>query len=393
MKIAILSTSLTQGGAAIVTERLARALEALGHEVKTFTLPGKREHKASFLAERLEVFACNGLNRKDLFKASTGSFGMKAPVDAVIDWRPDIAVLTWVNHGFMSLRQVSRLGSEGIPLVWVMHDMWNMTGICHYSMNCMRFILECGRCQLIRKRLQRLGDLSHRVWLRKEELYNQTPGITFVAVSRWLAEMAEKSSLLRHRDYRVIPNVFPLEKYTTGPKEKGLIILGAARLDNPIKGLDLAIDALNRLDPESGAHVAFFGDLRDPHAFDNLRLPYEYLGPLNPDEVAALCARAEVMLSTARYENLPTTLIEGQAAGCVPVSFLRGGQADIIDHGETGWLSPFDDTADIARGLQWALNANIPADKLRRSVEEKFSAATVGKAYEQLFLEILAKNH
>ncbi|MDE7336084.1 MAG: glycosyl transferase, partial [Muribaculaceae bacterium] len=68
MKIAILSTSLTTGGAAIVTERLGRALENIGHEVKFFTLPGRRARKLPFLAERLEVFAGNGFNRKDLFK-------------------------------------------------------------------------------------------------------------------------------------------------------------------------------------------------------------------------------------------------------------------------------------------------------------------------------------
>ncbi len=72
MKIAILSTSLTTGGAAIVTERLGRALESLGHEVKFFILPGKRERKPSFLAERLEVFIGNGFNKKDLFTAWTG---------------------------------------------------------------------------------------------------------------------------------------------------------------------------------------------------------------------------------------------------------------------------------------------------------------------------------
>lgn len=393
MRIAILSTSLTTGGAAIVTERLARALEMLGHEVKTFILPGKRERKPSFIAERLEVFIGNGLNRKDLFKASTGSFGMNTPLNAVIGWKPDIAVLTWVNHGFLSLRQVRRIGRAGIPMVWVMHDMWNLTGICHYSMDCMRFREECGCCPLVAVPLRRPGDLSHRVWRRKRKIYEQTPGITFVAVSRWLAELAAESSLLGKRDCRVIPNVFPLEKYSTGPKEKGLIILGAARLDTPIKGLDLAIEALNKVDPKSGAHVAFFGALRDPQALDSLKLPYVHLGELNPDEVAALCARAEVMLSTARYENLPTTLIEGQAAGCVPVSFLRGGQADIIDHGSTGWLAPFGDTGAIARGIEWALNADIQPEKLRRSVEEKFSAANVGRAYEQLFLEILAKNH
>ena len=75
MKIAILSTSDTIGGAAIVTASLADALSQRGHEVEFITLRGKRERKPSFLAERLGILLRNGFRRDSLFKVSIADFG------------------------------------------------------------------------------------------------------------------------------------------------------------------------------------------------------------------------------------------------------------------------------------------------------------------------------
>lgn len=391
MRIAVLSTSYSVGGAAIVTQHLVDGLRAIGQEVKPFSLEGKRERKPSFLKERLEIFIGNGLNRQNLFKVSTASFGDVGIVNDVLAWKPDVIVLAWINQGMLSLKDIRRLGESGIPMVWVMHDMWNMTGICHYSLGCNRFEAECGQCPMISRPMRGAHDLSHRVWRRKGEMYSHLPGLTFVAVSRWLAEQAAKSSLLAERTCTVIPNVFPLENYRIGKKEPGLIIFGAARLDNPIKGLDLAVDALNRLNPDSGAHVAFFGDIRNTEALQRLRLPYKLMGPLSTAKVADLCSRAQVMLSTAHYETLGMTLIEGQASGAVPVSFNRGGQVDIIEHQQTGWLAPFGDTESIARGIEWALSGSVNPTELRESVERKFSAETIARAYVDLFRGVIGE--
>lgn len=388
MRIAVLSTSFSRGGAAIVTGRLVDALRRIGHEVATFELEGKRERRPSFLMERLEIYSANGFNRKDLFKVSTASFGRRGIVGELLQWKPDVAVFGWVNHGLLSLRQIKEIGRAGIPIVWIMHDMWNMTGICHHALGCVRFEGECGLCPLIAGPLRGSHDLSHKVWRRKNETYDEVKNLTFVAVSHWLAELAANSSLLGKRDCRVIPNVFPVENYRLAEKEKGLIIFGAARLDDPIKGLEYAIDALNMVDPESGAHVAFFGDIRNPEALERLRLPFELLGPLSGREVADLCSRAQVILSTSLYETLPTTLIEGQASGAVPVSFDRGGQADIIEHMKTGWLAPFGNTESIARGIEWGLGGGADPKELRASVARKFSADVVAGAYVELFREV-----
>ena len=66
-------------------------------------------------------------------------------------------------------------------------------------------------------------------------------------------------------------------------------------------------------------------------------------------------------MSTARYETLPTTLIEGQAAGCTPVAFDSSGQCDIISNAKEGILVPSFDTAAFAEALNRALDTPLEA--------------------------------
>lgn len=394
MKIAILTTSARIGGAAIVTARMADALAAAGHTVRLFTMDGgvRRELRPSFLSERAGIFLRNGLSRDNLFKMDMADFGLPGIVGRVRRFAPDIIVLGWVNQGFLSLGQIRRLASVSrAPLVWIMHDMWNFTGLCHHSLGCMNFTGRCGDCPLLLPAVRRRSDLSHTGWKRKNRLYSDIP-VHFVAVSHWLRRLAARSTLLRDCDVSVIPNVFPLGQFAITEKEPGLIVMGAERLDDPIKGLHHAVAALNRLaasDPV--AHVVFFGSIRDTSLLQSLRMPWTLTGPLDREGVAALLGRARAILSTSLYETLPTTLIEGQACGAVPVTFDRGGQADIVDHMRSGFLAPFGDEEAIARGLSWALSGRVDPASLRREVEKKFSAGSVARRYDELFESLLLR--
>ncbi|MDE6261956.1 MAG: glycosyltransferase [Muribaculaceae bacterium] len=385
MKIALVTTSVQLGGAAIASGRLAEALRARGEQVEVFSLDGKRrERTLPFIAERAKIFLANGLNRNNLFKVSTASDGQRGLVDHIKAYGPDIIVLGWINQGMLSLNQIQQLGEGGTPIVWMMHDMWNLTGICHHSLGCMHFVGECGRCPMLSKSVRGENDLSHKVWLRKRRLY-QSVKIQFVSVSNWLAELSQRSKLLEQNPPVVIPNVFPMDDFFIGEKERGLIVFGAARLDDPIKGLHHGVNALNRLSDIAEAHVVFFGELRNPGALSGLKIPYDYAGSLEQAEVARLMSRAEVILSSSLYETLPTTLIEGQASGAMPVSFDRGGQRDIIEHHRTGYLAPFGDEEALARGIRWALESDISPENLRAEVDRKFSAGAVAKRMIELF--------
>ena len=397
MKITIVNLSL----------RLMEALRAAGHDAVMLVAHKYTDHphvhaiearyrlKACFAAEHLQILAGNGLRRRDMFKVSTAAFGLPLSRHPLVRGA-DAVMLNWVNQGMLSLDEIARIAAER-PTVWTMHDMWCLTGVCHHAVTCTRSpgTPGCGggpELSSIRSR-----DLSRSTWSRKVEAYRRRH-IHFVAVSRWLRLMASESSLMRGQRVDVIPNAFPVDSFHIEPRRsraelglpegKKLIIMSAARLDTPVKGLDLAIDALNRLD-RSNAAVLLVGALRNPHALDGLHFPHIAYGAVSePALLRELYAHSTVLMSTARYETLPTTLIEGQAAGCTPVAFDSSGQCDIISNAEEGILVPSFDTAAFAEALNRALDTPLEPHALRASVERRYSDGKVAAEYIALLNRI-----
>ena len=416
MKVTLLCNSDLLGGAAVVTYRLMQALRHAGVDARMLVFSrlsgdpniqvvGTRFSRgAAFLAERFRIYAANGLSYDSLFKVSIANTGHNLAKHPWIK-DADVVVLNYINQGMLSLKGIRAIGRIGKPIVWTMHDMWCATGICHHAYECTNFTAACGECPLLGS--DSPNDLSHKTWLRKKALYDSTD-ITFVAVSRWLARKCAASSLLRGRHVAVIPNAFPVDSFDTSISgeypalpidfSKKLILMGAARLDDPVKGLDYAVEALNHLfdnHPEVAKEstAVFFGSLRDPHALDSLRFPYVWLGRINDRSLLRkLYAAGTVVLSTSLYETLTGTLIEGQAAGCLPVTFGRGGQTDIVTHMADGYIADYRSSIDIAAGIRWALARNVNRTALHESVRTRFAATAVAQRYISLFRSLL-KTH
>ena len=399
MKICLVNHSDSKGGASVVTMRLLEALRQAGHDARLVVVDKTTDNpyvdvvkgsRRTFYAEHLRIFLGNGFNRQDLFKVSIATAGRKLASHPWI-MEADAVILNWVNQGMVSLDEIERIAKSGKKIIWTMHDQWNATGICHHTGDCERFTLPepCGYCPLLHGRAG-YTDLSRRTALRKIKLYGSA-SITFVAVSNWLAERCSKSTVMSGQRVVVIPNAFPVEEYALPPgftrAELGLpdgpiIVMGAARLDDPIKGFPLAIEALNKA---AVGTAVFFGNLRNPDLLKDLQIPYIWLGPISDKErIRSLYHHADAVLSSSLFETLPGTLIEGQAAGAFPVSFDRGGQSDIIDHLRTGYLAPVGDTDALADGIRYAFTHPVGREVLRKSVEQRFSASRVAEQYVNL---------
>lgn len=404
MNILLVNRSDRLGGAAIVTSRLMKGLNDLGAHARMLVINklgdddhvavagGKWANRYHFLAERLAIFCQNGLNRNTLFKIDTATHGLNLAQHPWVK-QADVIVLGWVNQGMLSLKNVEQLASLGKPLVWVMHDMWNGTGICHHAGQCRAYENTCGKCPLTGKQGD---DISTTTQRRKQALYNKT-NIHFVAVSNWLASKCRESSVMGKCDISVIANAFPVEDfsphrlpnadYGINP-EKKVLVMGAARLDDSVKGFDQLI-AITRHIAQHKPQLAdklrllLFGAIRDENLLNDIALPYTYLGMVN--NAAEVYAHADVVLSTSLYETLPGTLIEGQASGCVPVTFGEGGQADIVDHMTTGYIAQYLDPESFASGIEWAINADISREMLHDEVTRKFAAAKIAQQHLDLY--------
>ena len=404
-KVIFLSRSDLRGGAAVVTYRLMLAMRDMGVDARMLVCEKlsdspyvdycapKWRIQYSFLKERLEVFVRNGFNRSMLFKVDPATEGLPLWNHPWVK-EADAITLGWINQGMLSLKGVERLSGLGKPMVWVMHDMWNMTGICHHAGKCEHFKESCGDCPFLGHR-RGSDDMSHVTLLRKLALYKKTC-IKFVAVSSWLARKASESSLMKDMEVAVIPNPFPIPVDKTKYKERKSgtpvrVIFGAARIDDPIKGLPVLKEAISILadrytEQASGMELITFGNIKDPEKLKGFAIRHRHLGVLSGEKaIRKAYEECDIVVSSSDFETLPGTLVEGQAYGCIPVAFDHGGQRDIIEHEKTGWLATWDDTpsvraAFLAEGLEWAYrNAGNRTliESMRDSVRDRFGATSV----------------
>ncbi len=423
MKVVFLSTNDKLGGAAIVTLRLVEALRSAGVDARMVVgrkdgtddyvaQVGQTRRKVAKVLERGEVFINNGFDMVDLWKVSTGSFG------ADVCGHPwvrdaDVIVLGWINQGFLSLPQLKKLCHTGKPVFWWMHDLWCATGICHLPPGgCSRFEVGCGLCPLLHRKKSQ-GDLSHRIWERKMRVIGQSP-IRFITVSSWQRDMALRSSLLRGKGIDVIPHAFPVELAYTEPRgdatseklaflnslgNRRLIVMGAARLDDPVKNLPMAVTALNlfrdRYPQEAdGCEAVFFGTLRDHDMLNGLKMPCRLPGQLDAGELRQLYSAASVVLSTSHFETMGATLMEGMAGGAIPVTFNQGGQGDIVTHNENGFIADYGSAESIAANPARALpltGAPFTRTAQHASIASRFSAPAIAGRFLELFDEAFRK--
>lgn len=425
MKIAIINKSDSTGGAAVVSRRLMDALRDAGADARMIVVEKLSDSpfvevaasslkiKSAFLSERLDIFCRNGFRRSSLFKIDTASCGLPLWKHPIVK-DADAILLNWVNQGMLSLHGLKKLLRLGKPVIWTMHDMWCMTGICHHAGKCLGYESNCRECPLL---YPQLADhrLAYTTFCRKLSSY-KAGNINFVAVSSWLAEKASDSALLCGKKVHVIPNAFRFENCSKegiftdeigkNKTEKIRILFGAARLDDPVKGFPTLIETTHMLRKKypliaDSVELVTFGNIRNESLFSQISIPHHHLGMIHGEEnIRDVYQNAEILVSTSEYETLPGTLVEAQAYGCIPVSFDRGGQRDIVDHLSTGWLSPRADdcnvdAASIAEGIVWAYKIaknhdefEKIKDNMRRNAMSKFSSEAVAEAYLNLISRI-----
>jgi glycosyltransferase involved in cell wall biosynthesis len=129
----------------------------------------------------------------------------------------------------------------------------------------------------------------------------------------------------------------------------------------------------------------------------------------------------DVMIVPSKQENLSNTIMEALACGTPVVGFNIGGNSDMIEHQNNGYLAKPFDPQDMAKGIDWVLREvqgsklNIQGfqedkkndlekqiggdfsflpemgQKAREKVLREFDSQVVGKKYIRFYEEILSR--
>jgi glycosyltransferase involved in cell wall biosynthesis len=309
---------------------------------------------------------------------------------------PDLVHLHWIGRGFMSSWQAGHLR---IPVVWTLHDMWPFCGNEHYADDSAGAAWRGG---------YRSGDAGADPWARlawRAKKASWGPGFTFVAPSRWIADLKSQSALLPDSRVEVVPNPVPVEtfrdtsrseaRHRLGMRGEGPIIgfvadEGAA---NPLKGFDHVVDAMSALHASHpSVRLLIVGKPPPPHV--GASIPILTTGQVRDDERLALAyAACDVVCVPSLVDNAPQTASEALATGRPVVGYATGGIPELVDDRTTGLLAPTGDIRALAGALARLIDAPQEAVRMgqlgRRRAVAEWSPRIVGERYRSIYRQVL----
>jgi glycosyltransferase involved in cell wall biosynthesis len=410
-----LSTFHLEGGAGVAAARLHNALLKSGtdsdllvafpnsDQEKVYSLADSkwelRKMWARFTAERL-LFYPQEVNKSVRFAFSPAEIGADISDHPLVQ-KAKILHLHWINFGFLSVKSLEKLFALGKPIVWTMHDMWTLTGGCHYSRGCENFLSHCGYCPYLAKPDR--YDISFAQFEAKKSFYPKSK-TALISPSLWLDNLAKQAALTREMHSECIPNCIDTNLFKPVPKadarakfglptEKKFVLFTGANVQDKRKGFIYFQQALEKLKTSHpDVEVIILGKAY-PKQFDGLSAPVHYIGKISkPEEMVNAYNAADLIVVPSLEDNLPNTIMEAMSCGTPAVGFATGGIPEMIDHLENGYIAEQKSVDALAAGIAWVLEENkfgTLSTKAREKVVNSYSESLIAARYQALYQSLL----
>ena len=157
---------------------------------------------------------------------------------------------------------------------------------------------------------------------------------------------------------------------------------------HPDKGVAEAIDVAERADMP----LVIAGIIQDHGYFEQLVEPrldgerVRYIGPVGPDRRGGLLGGARALLHLVNFdEPFGFSVVEAMACGTPVIARRRGSMAEIIRHGENGFLVDSAEEAVAAVPASGALDRTA----VRASVEGRFDVERMVDDYLALYRRVV----
>ena len=157
---------------------------------------------------------------------------------------------------------------------------------------------------------------------------------------------------------------------------------------HPDKGTVEAIDVAER----TGLRLIIAGIVQDRGYFEQLVEPrldgerVSYVGPVGPDRRSAVLGGARALLHLVNFdEPFGFSVVEAMACGTPVIATRRGSMAEIVRHGENGFL------VDSQEDAVAAVDASSSLDRaaVRSSVEERFDTERMVDDYLAVYRRVV----
>ena len=258
------------------------------------------------------------------------------------------------------------LKRSGKPVIWTVHDCWLYTGHCYYYSfaRCEKWRTGCGSCPQKRSfPASWVFDRSAANWKDKQAAYGTLSNLMLAPVSDWIRREMASSFLSGHR-FQVIHNGIDLSVFCpeAAEKERGTLYLAVASIWHEEKGFPDLVQVAGLLREDE--QLVLVGKMTEEQ---KKRMPTQVRiveRTENVQALAALYARATVLLNPTWQDNYPTVNVEAIACGTPVVTYRTGGSVEALTEA-TGRIVPQGDvSAMLAAARELAT-----ADRTRTSAQ------------------------
>ena len=325
-------------------------------------------------------------------------------------YKIDILHIHNLHGGYIGIDDIKEL-SKCVKIVWTLHDMWAVTGHCAYTMDnrgeCSRNLENnCINCPRLEAYAPLTKDISSLCLEHKKSSFSNN-GIAFITPSKWLKNEVQ-NGILVGEDIEVIENGVDVHNYKPFNSEKErldflsernidhkkiVLFFVAHELDNPYKGADVLVEALNKVNNKDKYALVIAG--KGEHLSLVKEYQVFYTGYISSkEEMSRYYACADAFVIPSRAENYPCTVIESLACGTPVIGSTAGGipeQISVDDTKRTGYLFENGDSDKLAEVLTIIDKKALALMRggCREVAEEKMSQQIMMDKYVSLYKKML----
>ncbi|RAX52434.1 hypothetical protein CCY99_07230, partial [Helicobacter sp. 16-1353] len=301
---------------------------------------------------------------------------------------------------------------------------------------CIGVSIKCKKCPLLNSGAK--FDISFLTFRAKAKTYPKL-NLTINGLSKWIANSAKESALLKDKKIINLPNPIDTDIYKPLAKplareilglentNKKIISFGAINpLDTDRKGYAELKAALNMLKNKENIKLVVFGasgdisqstkskgdstnsidstdlidsanHLKDSHSKYSTNelvsgIETIYMGYLSDDiSLRILYSLSDVVVVPSLVESFGQVALESLACGTPVVAFDTSGLKDIIEHKVSGYLAEPYSECDLASGIEWILESPNYAQIAQnaRAKALQFDSNLVAKNYIDFYQKII----
>ncbi len=394
IKVAMINTERSRGGAARVASALNTSVNTLSDKVSSTLYHSQDMHrrKAFCGLKRPGSRHINALMARLGGSTFVCDFGLSTELDKITAYA-DVLHLHNLHGYYLNWRYFLQNKSRR-PIVWTLHDTWLFTGRCGAAGDCIKWKTGCGNCPSLSSPPAAWLDFSRKEYRFKSHLLESLEKVIYVSPSEWLAEALTERGV-DERQIQVIANPVTsnfqaidkreARKLLGLPQDTFTCLFIASDCNDHRKGYK---DFLYATKPTSVTRLIVGTPPKQ------LEENTHYTGQVHKsDTLNHYYSASDLMVIPSYADNYPNTVVESLMSGTPVLGYQEGGipaqlrglpSCFTVPKGDLDGLREILFKLTSVKGKTKALSI-----ELNKAAESRWNPSSVAEAYYQVYRKVL----